>query len=83
MQDCAVFGIPDGEFGEAVMAVIEPMPGAVIDTEALRRDLAKRLAGYKQPKHIEIRAALPLEDSGKIFKRLLRDPYWAGAGRLI
>ncbi|MGY4496616.1 acyl-CoA synthetase (AMP-forming)/AMP-acid ligase II [Bradyrhizobium sp. GM24.11] len=41
------------------------------------------LADYKVPKHIEIRSGLPREDSGKIFKRRLRDPYWEQAGRKI
>jgi len=41
------------------------------------------LADYKVPKHVEIQAQLPREDSGKIFKRRLRDPYWVRAGRRI
>lgn len=83
LHDCAVFGIPDDEFGEALMAVIEPQPGAVLDVAAIREQLGASLAGYKVPKHIEIRAGLPREDSGKIFKRRLRDPYWERAGRKI
>jgi long-chain acyl-CoA synthetase len=83
VRDCAVFGIPDAEFGEAVMAVVEPLPGATLDAAALHRGLAPHLAGYKLPKQIEIRSGLPREDSGKIFKRRLRDPYWAAAGRQI
>jgi long-chain acyl-CoA synthetase len=83
VQDCAVFGVPDAEFGEALMAVVEPQPGAALEPAGLRRALAGRLADYKVPRHIELRAELPREDSGKIFKRRLRDPYWAGAGRRI
>lgn len=83
IHDCAVFGIPDPEFGEALMAVVEPMEGAVLEPDALRRELAKHLAGYKVPHRIEIRRGLPREDSGKIFKRRLRDPYWEGVGRRI
>ncbi len=45
--------------------------------------LRKRQAGYKTPKVIEFRAELPREDSGKMFKRQLRDPYWETAGRRI
>jgi long-chain acyl-CoA synthetase len=41
------------------------------------------LADYKVPKHIEIMAQLPREDSGKLFKRRMRDPYWQNAGRTI
>jgi long-chain acyl-CoA synthetase len=83
VHDCAVFGIPDEEFGESLMAVIEPQPGVVLDLATVRADLKKALADYKVPKQIEIQSNLPREDSGKIFKRRLRDPYWAKAGRTI
>jgi len=83
VHDCAVFGIPDEEFGEALMAVIEPQPGVLLDLAAVRMELKKALADYKVPRQIEIQANLPREDSGKIFKRRLRDPYWAKAGRVI
>lgn len=84
VKDCAVFGIPDGEYGEALMAVIEAQPGvpppAITD---VRTYLGQHLAGYKVPRRIEFGRDLPREDSGKIFKRRLRDPYWAKAGRAI
>ncbi len=83
VHDCAVFGIPDAEFGESLMAVIEPQPGVVLDLASIRADLKKALADYKVPKQMEIQSNLPREDSGKIFKRRLRDPYWAKAGRAI
>jgi long-chain acyl-CoA synthetase len=83
VHDCAVFGIPDAEFGEALMAVVEPQPGARLDVADIRARLKTSLADYKVPKHIEIRTGLPREDSGKIFKRRLRDPYWDRAGRRI
>ncbi len=84
VKDCAVFGVPDSEFGEALMAIIETQPGlpppALTD---VRTYLSQHLAGYKVPKRIEFGRDLPREDSGKIFKRRLRDPYWATAGRAI
>ena len=83
VHDCAVFGIPDPEFGEALMAVVEPQPGVTLDIASIRAELKTSLADYKVPKHIEIQANLPREDSGKIFKRRLRDPYWERAGRRI
>jgi long-chain acyl-CoA synthetase len=83
VHDCAVFGIPDDEFGEALMAVVEPQPGVTLDIAAVRARLKATLADYKVPKHIEMQAHLPREDSGKIFKRRLRDPYWERAGRRI
>ena len=83
IHDCAVFGIPDEEFGEALMAVVEPQPGAALDVTMIREQLKGSLASYKVPKHIDIQASLPREDSGKIFTRRLRDPYWERAGRKI
>ena len=83
VHDCAVFGIPDDEFGEALMAVVEPQAGVTLDAGSIRAQLKRSLADYKVPKHVEIQAHLPREDSGKIFKRRLRDPYWERAGRRI
>ena len=50
---------------------------------SFRSRLKALLADYKVPRHIDIVARLPREDSGKIFKRRLRDPYWERAGRRI
>jgi long-chain acyl-CoA synthetase len=83
VHDCAVFGIPDDEFGEALMAVVEPQAGVTLDIAAIRAQLRIALADYKVPKHVEIQSQLPREDSGKIFKRRLRDAYWEKAGRRI
>ena len=81
--DCAVFGIPDDEFGESLCAVVQPQPGATLSEVDVRSFLRERVAGYKVPKKVEFRSDLPREDSGKIFKRKLREPYWEGAGRAI
>src|SRR5215471_13859317 len=78
VHDCAVFGIPDPEFGEALMAVVEPQAGVTMDVADIRARLKASLADYKVPKHVEIQSNQPREDSGKIFKRRLRDPYWEG-----
>ncbi len=83
VADCAVFGIPDDEFGESICAFIQPMPGARRDPESVRSQLRGRLAGFKVPKRIEYAEQLPREDSGKIFKRRLRDPFWEGHVRRI
>ncbi|MCP3939321.1 MAG: AMP-binding protein [Actinomycetia bacterium] len=78
VADVAVFGIPDDELGQSIMAVIEPAAGAdrtvlADDVLAFARD---RLARFKIPQSIDIVDALPREASGKLKKRLLRDPYW-------
>jgi long-chain acyl-CoA synthetase len=65
------------------MAVVEPLPDAQPDIDGIRRYLAHSFTGFKLPRRIEIRERLPREDSGKIFKRALRAPYWEGTGRAI
>ncbi len=83
VKDCAVFGIPDAEYGEALLALVEPYPDAPLEPAAIKAFLMGRLSGFKLPRHVEIRAELPRQDSGKIQKRLLREPYWRQAGRHI
>jgi long-chain acyl-CoA synthetase len=83
VKDCAVFGIPDAEFGEALMAIVELQDASVITPDDVRAHLRGHLADYKVPRRIEIGENLPREDSGKIFKRRLREPYWREAGRAI
>jgi long-chain acyl-CoA synthetase len=83
VADCAVFGIPDPEFGEALAAHVQPQPGAAVEAGAVRRFLRERLADYKVPRVVELTDELPREESGKIFKRRLREPYWRSAGRSI
>jgi long-chain acyl-CoA synthetase len=83
VQDCAVFGIPDEDMGESLAAAIEPIPGASITADDVRAYLRQQLASYKVPRRIDFHASLPREDSGKIFKRRLRDPFWVAAGRKI
>jgi long-chain acyl-CoA synthetase len=83
IKDCAVFGIPDEEFGESVMAVLEPEEGMELSDDEVRAYLRQHLAGFKVPKIIETGHDLPREDSGKIFKRRLRARYWENANRRI
>ena len=83
VRDCAVFGVPDDEFGEALAAYIELQDGAQLSGDSVRAHVRSRLAAYKTPRLVEFHDSLPREDSGKIFKRRLRDPYWAGRERAI
>lgn len=83
VADCAVFGIPDDEFGEALCAAVQPAPGATLTPEGVRQWLRERIAGYKVPKLVALHAQLPREDTGKIFKRRLREPYWQGRQRQV
>lgn len=83
VKDCAVFGIPDEEYGEQLCAHVEPDDGVTLTAEEVRNYLRQHVANYKVPKVIEFSRDLPREDSGKIFKRKLRAPYWEQAGRQI
>ncbi|TWO68476.1 AMP-binding protein [Caenimonas sedimenti] len=83
VADCAVFGIPDAEYGEAVAAAVVPAAGATPTAEGLRAWVRERLAGYKVPQVVELRDSLPREGMGKVFKQQLRAPYWERAGRRI
>jgi len=81
--DSAVFGIPDSEYGEALVAAVQPRDGHTLSTSELECFLKARLTNYKVPRRFEIGVSLPRDESGKIFKRLLRDPYWAHTDRRI
>jgi long-chain acyl-CoA synthetase len=83
VRDSAVFGIPDAEFGEALAAAIQLAPLSEVTEADVREHLRERIANYKVPKRIDFYPELPREDTGKIFKRRLRDPFWQQAGRSI
>lgn len=79
--DVAVFGVPNDDFGEEVKAVVEPMDqaeaGPLLEQELIAFCRA-RLADVKCPRSIDFRAELPRHPTGKLYKRLLKDEYWAG-----
>jgi long-chain acyl-CoA synthetase len=86
VADCAVFGIPSDEFGEALGCAIQradTASGATLNEAAVQGFLKERLASFKVPQVVAFHEALPREDTGKIFKRKLREPYWAGKTRRI
>jgi long-chain acyl-CoA synthetase len=83
VADCAVFGVPDDEFGESLLAAVQAVQGASISPEAVQAWVRDRLAGYKVPRRVVFHAELPREETGKIFKRRLREPYWTGMARKV
>ncbi len=83
IADAAVFAIPDDEWGEAVHAVLELEPGTDLDDTEVRAWLAPRLAHFKHPRSIARVERLPRDNAGKLLKRVLRDPFWAGRDRRV
>jgi len=83
VTDCAVFGVPDPDFGEALAVAVQLQTGFPLSADAIKEWLADRIANYKVPRLVVFHDQLPREDSGKIFKRRLREPYWEKAGRKI
>lgn len=86
VQDVAVFGIPNTEFGEEVKAAIELIDGAKADAEmidSLRAHCEEHLARYKVPRTFDFPASMPRTPTGKLYKRLLREPYWEGHEKRI
>jgi acyl-CoA synthetase (AMP-forming)/AMP-acid ligase II len=78
IYEAAVFGIPSEEWGEAVHAVVVPRPGSVVTAADVAAFARVHLAGYKVPRSVAFADELPRTGSGKILKRQLRDPFWAG-----
>jgi long-chain acyl-CoA synthetase len=83
VRDVAVFGIPDADYGEALAAHVEADPAAKLTEDAVREFVRARMAGYKVPKVVVFDDNLPREESGKLFKRKLRDTYWGDAEKRI
>lgn len=75
VNESAVVGIPDPDFGEAVVAAVVPLPGAQVDVNALNEFLRSELANYKVPKQIHIIDELPRNTMAKVQKNILRQQF--------
>ena len=79
VAECAVIGIPDERWGEAVHAIVRLKDGAAASAEQLIAHCHTLIAGFKCPRSVAFRdQPMPLSGAGKILKTDLRQPYWAG-----
>ncbi|MDA2968935.1 MAG: fatty acid--CoA ligase [Actinomycetota bacterium] len=83
IADVAVIGVPDEKWGEVPMALVVRKPDTQVTEQEIISFARERLAGFKTPKSVGWVDALPRNPSGKILKKVLREPYWAGHTRRV
>jgi acyl-CoA synthetase (AMP-forming)/AMP-acid ligase II len=81
VADVAVIGVPDNQYGEALLAFVVTKPGTSLDIETMIAFCRDKIAGYKIPRQLQVVKELPRNPSGKILKKILREPYWQDQGR--
>ena len=83
VHECAVIGVPDVYWGEAVKAIIVLRQGETLSEDAVIAHCKTKLGGMKSPKSVEFWADLPKTPAGKLDRKSMRQPYWAGAERQV
>ena len=83
IEDVAVFGVPDDDWGERVHAAIQLRPGHALTADEVRAFARAHVADYKVPREVSFPQDFPRDTAGKLIKRMLRDPHWAGRERQI
>lgn len=81
--EVAVIGVPDDTWGEVGRAMVVAAPGAQVDEAEVLAFCREQLASFKCPKSVEVVTELPRNATGKVLKRQLREPFWAGRSKSI
>ena len=84
VNDCAVVGVPDAKWGEAVKAVLELKAGSTaFDPTEIVELVKQRLGGVHAPKSVDVWQTLPRSPAGKVLKRDIREQFWVGEARAV
>jgi acyl-CoA synthetase (AMP-forming)/AMP-acid ligase II len=83
VYECCVVGVPDDHWGEVVKAVVVLRPGTAATADELMAFCGEHLAGFKRPRSVDFVAQLPKNSNGKLSRKDVREPYWAGRDRRV
>ncbi|MGH9810120.1 MAG: AMP-binding enzyme, partial [Terriglobia bacterium] len=83
VEDCAVVGVPDEKWGEAVKAVVQLKPGLQATQDEIIQMIKAKLGSVHAPKSVDFVVSLPRSPNGKVLKREIRDKFWEGAQRRV